>query len=204
MSKDFEHEETFTHKSGKTYNVRWYVDYDIGSPIEWEDCHGVTERMDWNPTNEEQLEQHIIDEEPELEEETRLRMMRMLARPSNWRDSGLYYDFMKSCELARTEWGVAPDKVVEVVERDFAYLKGWYDEDWCWVSIGVAPIDEDGEIMEDYRGYIGGIESTIMHSRDADDVAYREELINDRIAELFYMMRGEQHEKQLELRLEFA
>jgi hypothetical protein len=131
-------------------------------------------------------------------------MMRVLARPSNRFDSGLYYDFMRSCELARTEWGVAPDKVVEVVERDFAYLKAWYDEDWHWVSISVAPIDEDGEIMEDYRGYLGGIESTIMLSRDADDVAYREELINDRIVELFYMMRGEQHEKQLELRLEVA
>jgi hypothetical protein len=199
MSKDFEHEETYTHKNGKTYNVRWYADYDMGSPLEWEDCHGVTERMDWNPTNEEQLEQHIIDEEPELEEETRLRMMRVLARPSNRFDSGLYYDFMRSCELARTEWGVAPDKVVEVVEKDYAHIKGWYDDDWHWVSIGVAPIDEDGEIMEDHRDYLGGIESTIMLSRDADDVAYREELIEEKIAEVEYTLRREQHEKQLEL-----
>jgi hypothetical protein len=199
MSKDFEHEETYTHKNGKTYNVRWYTDYDMGSPLEWEDTHGVTEFMDWNPTNEEQLEQHIVDEEPELEEETRLRLMRPLTAGQTWRHPGLYYDFMKSCELARTEWGIAPERVVEVVEADYKYIKSWYDLDWHWVRIGVAPIDEDGEIMEDQRDYLGGIESTIMLSRDADDVAYREELIDDRITEVEYTLRRELHKGQLEL-----
>ena len=68
MSNDIYHQEIYTHKSGKKYHVCWYYDHDYGSPLENGDGYGVTERMDWNPTDEEQLEQHIADYEPELEE----------------------------------------------------------------------------------------------------------------------------------------
>ena len=156
MSRDVYHKETYTHKNGKSYHVCWYYDYDMGAPQTEGDGYGVTERMDWNPTDEEQLEQHIVDNEPELEEETRLRMMRLLAYPSNRYDSGLYYDVLSSLHLARTEWGVAPERCMEVVEKDFAFLKGWYDDDWCWVTIGVAPLDEDGKPMDDHREFCGG------------------------------------------------
>ena len=130
MTDHIYHQETYTHKCGKKYNVRWYYDYDYGSPLENGDGYGVTERLDWNPTNEEQLEQHIADYEPELEEETRLRLMRVLSRASSWRESGLYYDVLSSLHKAKTEWGVAPERCMEVVEKDFKYLKGWYDDDW--------------------------------------------------------------------------
>ena len=146
MSNDIYHQEIYTHKSGKKYHVAWYYDHDFGSPLENGDGYGVTERMDWNPTDEEQLEQHLLDYEPELEEETRLRLMRQLCRPSNRYDSGLYYDALSSLHKAKTEWGIDdPVKAMEVVEKDFAYLKGWYDDDWFWLTVGVAPLDEDGE-----------------------------------------------------------
>jgi hypothetical protein len=197
MTDHIYHEETYTHKCGKTYNVRWYYDYDYGSPLENGDGYGVTERLDWNPTNEEQLEQHIIDNEPELEEETRLRLMRVLSRPSNRYDSGLYYDVLSSLHMAKTEWGVAPERCMEVVEKDFKHLKGWYDDDWHWLTCSVAPIDEDGEIMEDDREYCGGYESTMIN--DPEHRASVVEAIEDRIWEIDRMQKSQLHKNQMEL-----
>jgi hypothetical protein len=198
MRNDIYHQETYTHKNGKSYHVCWYYDHDYGSPLENGDCYGVTERMEWNPTNEEQLEQHIADYEPELEDETRLRLMRQLQRPAHYRDSGLYYDVLSSLEKARVEWGVAPERCMEVVEKDFAYLKGWYDDDWHWLTVGVAPLDEDGEPMEDHREYCGGYESTILNS-DEENRKYKAEVINDQIGQVEWQLKKELHKGQMEL-----
>lgn len=202
MSNDIHHQETYTHKSGKKYNVRWFYDYDFGSPLDESDCHGVVEELDWNPTNSEELEQHLLDEEPELEEETRLRMMRQIQRPSNRYDSGLYYDVLASLHKARTEWGVETERCMEVVEKDFAYIQGWYNDDWFWLTIGVAPIiiDEDGDetIDEDFRSYCGGYESTILDS-DEDNVKWRDEIINDQIHLVEWDIRKAAHPNQLEM-----
>jgi hypothetical protein len=201
MTDHIYHEETYTHKCGKTYNVRWYYDYDYGSPLENGDGYGVTERMDWNPTDEEQLEQHIVDYEPELEEETRLRLMRVLSRSSSWRESGLYYDVLSSLHMAKTEWGVAPERCMEVVEKDYAYLKGWYDDDWHWLTCSVAPIDEDGEIMEEDREYCGGYESTMIN-----DPEYRCDVVSaieDLIWQIDRTQKSRLHKNQLELPLAF-
>lgn len=199
MSNDIYHQETYTHKNGKQYHVCWYYDHDFGSPLENGDGYGVTERMDWNPTNEEQLEQHLCDYEPELEEETRLRLMRVLCRASNWADSGLYYDVLSSLHKAKTEWGIDdPVKAMEVVEKDFAYLKGWYDDDWFWLTLGVAPLDDDGKPVEDDREYCGGYESTILNS-DEDNVSYRTEVINDQISQVEWTLKKRLHKGQMEL-----
>ncbi len=48
MSKDIYQSETYEHKNGLKYHVCWYIDHDSQSPLEWSDCHGVTERMDWS------------------------------------------------------------------------------------------------------------------------------------------------------------
>jgi hypothetical protein len=197
MTDHIYHEETYTHKCGKTYNVRWYHDYDYGSPLENGDGYGVTERLDWNPTNEEQLEQHLCDYEPELEEETRLRLMRVLQRGHSRYDSGLYYDVLSSLHKAQTEWGVAPERCMEVVEKDYAHLKGWYDDDWHWLTCSVAPIDEDGEIMEDDREYCGGYESTMIN-----DPEYRCDVVSaieDRIWEIDRAQKSRLHKNQMEL-----
>ena len=194
--------EVYLHKNGKLYDVRFYYDYDFGAPSDESDCHGVTVRMDWNPTDDEQLEQHIVDEEPELEEETRLRMMRMLQKPERWGREGLYYDVMASLETARKEWGhTDPDAAMAAVERDFAYLKGWYDDDWHWCTIGVAPFDENNDVDNDAREYCGGYESTIIFPSNDEERGWREECINDRIAEVEYQLKKELHKGQLELAL---
>lgn len=193
MSKDIYHQETYTHKNGKSYHVCWYHDYDMGAPQTEGDGYGVTERLDWNPTNEEQLEQHLCDYEPELEEETRLRLMRRLSR-----SSGLYYDVLSSLHLARTEWGFDdPVKAMEVVDKDFEFLKGWYDDDWCWVTVSVAPLDEDGKPMDNYREFCGGYESTIVH---ADGYKCdKNSAIDDLIHSVEWALKKERHKGQMEL-----
>jgi hypothetical protein len=199
MSTDYiYHEETYEHKNGLKYNVRWFFDHDFGSPLENGDGYGVTERMEWNPTDEEQLEQHLLDYEPELEEETRLRLMRVISRASNRWDKGLYYDVLSSLHKAKTEWGITDhDKAVEAVERDYAYLKGWYDDDWQYLTISVAPLDEDGEPIEDDREYCGGYESTLVNN--AEERAYVEEAIEDRIWQIEHFRKQRLHKGQLEL-----
>lgn len=200
MSNDIYHQEIYTHKSGKKYHVCWYYDHDFGSPLENGDGYGVTERMDWNPTDEEQLEQHLLDYEPELEEETRLRLMRQLCRPSNRYDSGLYYDVLSSLHKAKTEWGIEdPVKAMEAVEKDFDYLEGWYDDDWFWLTVGVAPLDEDGEPIEDDREYCGGYESMILDNFDEDQKRYKAEVIEDQIHSVEWAIKKRLHKGQLEL-----
>jgi hypothetical protein len=204
MSRDYHHEETYTHKCGKKYNVRWYYDYDMGSPLEWSDGHGVTLRLDWNPTNEEQLEQHILDNEPELEEETRLRMLRRL-NPHDRYDSGLYYDVMASLHMARTEWGCNDNEAcVAAVEADFKYIKGWYDNDWFWLTVGVAPLNAKGKPVEDYRAFCGGYESTLLDTygdKAEDNAKYREEIINEQIHQVEHDIRNALYPNQMELPL---
>ena len=198
MNHDIHHEETFVHKSGKKYNVRWYYDHDMDSPLYESDGHGVVEEIDWNPTDDEQLEQHLMDFEPELEEETRLRMMRRLTYRGR-SDNDLYYDVLSSLHLARTEWGHKnPDDAMAAVEQDFKYLKGWYEDDWFWLTLSVAPLDADDEIDEDHREYCGGYESTVL---DNDSTEWREELIEDMIHQVEHTIRKELHKGQLELAL---
>jgi hypothetical protein len=198
MTDDIYHQETYTHKCGKTYNVRWYYDYDFGSPLDNGDGYGVTERLDWNPTNEEQLEQHLLDYEPEIEEETRLRLMRRLSGPSNRYDSGLYYDVLSSLHKAKTEWGIDdPVEAMKAVEKDFAHLKGWYDDDWHWLTCSVAAIDEDGEIIEHDREYCGGYESTMVD--DPEQRACVVEAIEDLIWQIDRSQKSQLHKNQLEL-----
>ena len=206
MTDNIYHQETYTHKNGKKYDVRWYYDHDYGSPLENGDGYGVTERMDWNPTNEEQLEQHIIDNEDEegagieLEEHTRLTMMRQLQRPDRWGDAGLYYDVLSSLHKAKAEWGIDdPVKAMEVVDEDYAYLEGWYDDDWFWLTVGVAPLDEDGDPVEDDREYCGGYESMILDDFDEDQKRFKAEVIEDLIHSVEGMLKKELHKGQLEL-----
>ena len=193
------HTEMYTHKNGKRYSVVWYYDNDSGSPLE-DDGYGVTERLDWNPTNDEQLEQHIADEEPSLEEETRLRLMRKLEPSSRHYGSGLYYDVLSSLHLARAEWGCTdPAKAMEVVEKDYAFLKGWYDESWHWLTLGVAPLDEDDEPIEGNREYCSRYESTLL-----DDDEDKADAINNLIAEVEHVLHHQLHKDQLQLDLKTA
>jgi hypothetical protein len=210
MSNDIYHTEIYTHKSGKKYHVELYYDHDMGAPQQEGDGYGVTERMDWNPTDEEQLEQHLCDYEPEIEEETRLRLMRQLSS-ENWGSSALYYDVLSSLHKAREEgWGAGAEwkaanptatkeeELMYVVNKDFEHLQGWYDDDWHWVTVSVAPLNEDDEPDEDHREYCGGYESTIV---DHDQRKWFDEVIEDLAYSVEHSLKQAMHKGQLELAL---
>jgi hypothetical protein len=197
------HTEIYAHKNGKRYSVVWYYDNDSGSPLE-DDGYGVTERLDFDPTNERQLAAYIEDFGPELEEETRLRLMRVLQGSNRHYGSGLYYDVLSSLHLARTEWGFPdPVKAMEIVEKDYAFLKGWYDESWHWITASVAPLDENDEPEEHYREFCSRYESTILDD-DEENSATRTEVINDLIASVEHVKHHLLHKGQLELDLRTA
>jgi len=196
---DITHQEIFVHKSGKQYRVRWIQDDYAQSPLEWSDCHGVVVDMPFNPLNAEQLEQHIIDEEPDLEEETRLRMLRPLFRYSHRDVNRLYYDVMASLEVARKEWGHNdPVEAMAAVDADYKYLKGWYEDDWHWVFLEVTAI-EDGQVNLDVQYHVGGYESTL--ALDPDLVEDKNAVLNQIVKELEWNRRRSLHPGQLELPL---
>jgi len=198
---DITHQEIFVHKSGKQYRVRWIHDEYATSPLEWSDCHGVTLTLGWNPLSEYQMEQHLLDEEPELEEETRLRMLRPLTSPHRHRsgDERLFYDVMASLEVARKDWGhKTPEDCMKAVEQDYKYLRGWYDDDWHWVFLEVTAI-VDGELDFNIQSNIGGYESGL--ALDEDMAEDKLAVLNETVKDLEWYRRGSLHPGQLELPL---
>jgi hypothetical protein len=101
--------------------------------------------------------------------------------------------------MARTEWGCADHEAcVAAVEADFKHIKGWYNDDWFWLSVGVAPLNDDGKPVEDYRTCCGGYESTILGS-DENNTAWRNAAIDDQIHQVEYDIRKALYPNQLEM-----
>jgi len=152
--------------------------------------------MGWNPLSEYQMEQHLLDEEPDLEEETRLRMLRPLYKNSRGvRD--LYYDVMASLEVARTEWGhVTPEDCMKAVDADYKYLKGWYDDEWHWVFLELTAII-DGELDFDIQSNVGGYESGL--ALDEDMAEDKLAVLDEAVKELEWDRRRLSHPAQMEL-----
>ena len=190
--------ETYVHKNGLMYEIVWAYDNDCGSPLEMGDC-GVVEHMRWDPTHEGALEEYLEQYEVGLEEEARLRLMRVLRPPSirhGW--EGIYYDYLATLNKVHTEWGIEDhDEVVRVVESDFEWLKGWYNDDWHWISVSAAPIDPDTDrVMEEHRQCINGYESNIL---DTKHDQWRLEAMNEVVSEVEWTRRQVENPNQLEL-----
>ena len=213
---DVFHTETYTHKSGKNYHIEWSYCHDIGAPNEQFDGHGTVVEMPFDPTDEDEVENHLeynfdVDDDELLTEQARLKMMRVLRYRQGRHDKVVCYDVMATMTTAREEgWGMSKeweaahpdatetDKLMAAINQDFKYLEGWYDDRWHWCTIGVAPLDEDGEPIEEHREYCGGYESTIL---DHDQTAYRIEVIEDQIHQVEHALRRELHKDQMELPL---
>jgi len=94
-------------------------------------------------------------------------------------------------------------KAMEIVEKDYAYLKGWYDDDWHWITASVAPLDENDEPVESDREYCARYESTILDD-DEENQSYRKEVINDLIHQVEHSIEQRLHKDQLQLDLRRA
>ena len=198
------HTETYTHKCGKKYIVEVYSDYDFGPPDAEHDCHGPVVELDFDPEDEGAVEDYIYDNTAEgsiqeIEERARMSMMRVLGKYS-YRYAGQrkYYDVWEALKQAKKDWGCKTDEEAQAaVDKDFAYIDGWYNDDWTWAMVFVYATDEDGEKIDDYS-CIGGYESTIINAENRE---HFDEVIEDNIHHVEYDLRKQLHEGQLELEL---
>ena len=213
---DVFHTETYTHANGKQYHVEWSYDHCFGAPNEEHDGHGEVIELDFDPTDEEEVESHLeynfdVDDDELLTEQARLSMMRVLRFRYGRHDKVLCYDVMATMTIAKRDgWGVSKeweaahpdateqDKLMAAINEDFKYLEGWYDDRWHWCTVGVAPLDENGEPDEEHREYCGGYESTIL---DHDQKRWHDEVIEDQIHDVEWTLRKELHKDQMELPL---
>ena len=192
-------EEVYEHKNGLKYLITWSYDEYNPSPLEMGDC-GVVDHMQWDPTDEGALEEYLDQYNVGLEEEARLRLMRALRPYSRREGSGLFYDYLSSLNKAHTEWGFTDhDAAVKAVEADFDWLTGWYNDDWHWIALRAAPIDPDtDEVQDDLAQYVGGFESTILNDTP-EKLVWKNEAINEAIAEVEWMRKNMEHPMQLSL-----
>ena len=186
------HETTYTEpKSGLAYHVEYWQDLDLPPPQEWGDCHGVVHRSICRVDDD-----YIADmqESGDLPEDLLMRLpaFRLLYAE---RGDYLYYDVIASATRAATDWGCKPEDVADVVDNDFEYLRGWYENDWSWMGITLTKLDDDGNPTDDYVT-VGGYESFLTH-----DTAELSSILNDLAHELEYNIRAELHKNQLELPL---
>lgn len=188
MSNDYEiHSMDYTEpKSGLKYRAEFYADYDMRAPHEDHDCHGVIEHLGRSVEG--------ILEDDELSDDLRMRLP--LFRELYYEHgSYTYYDVIASATRAATDWGCKPEDVADVVDNDFEYLRGWYQNDWHWMYITLTKLDDDGNPTDDYVT-VGGYESFLTH-----DTAELSSILNDLAHELEYNIRAELHKNQLELPL---
>ena len=213
---DVFHTEIYEHANGKKYHVEWSYDHHFGAPNDENDGHGVVIELPFDPSDEDEVESHFEynfdeDDEDMLKERARLSLMRVLRYRQGRYDNTVCYDVFATMEIARRDgWGMGEEwhrgnpeatkeqEILAAIHKDFDYLEGWYDDKWHWCTVGVAPLDEDGEPDEDHREYCGGYESTIL---DSENVEYKNEAIENQICSVEWTLRKELHKDQMELDL---
>lgn len=141
MEDVYRTEEIVTHKGSK-FNVEFA--YDAMGSTPWEDCDGHGEVSEWT---------------------TRAKRAGELVLCSD-RSRKRYYDFAGAVKIARREgWDTAPyktgtkgERAARAAQADYEYLRAWCDSEWWYAVLHVSLLDVDGEEIEDYAEYLGGVE----------------------------------------------
>ena len=134
------HLDIFEHE-GKRFRVYHEHDTDSGPPWENSDGHGPVRSS------------HGADKRA---------CERLLAKNqhTHW-----YYNWQDACKQARKDgWNAppydAPNRIERAVQADFDFLRGWLTDDWHYVGVCVAMVnDDDEDITEKYENALWGIES---------------------------------------------
>ena len=157
----------FTNNDGWTdavelpggYSVRVEVSIDeyYGEP--WVECDGHGPVSDWRPRDSKRPGERILHQD---------------------RNSCRFYDFAAAVAMARKEdWGSAGDdgltagaKAARAAEKDFEHLRGWCNDEWRYVTVGVE-VSRRGAVVGDVD-YCGGIEDINDYWREhaADSARY--------------------------------
>lgn len=191
-----------TDAEGRKFLVEITYDICMGPPEEEHDGHGVVCELDFAPDDEGALEDHLDyafeeDSPRRLEEIARFAMMERITNNGRRYAYEKFYDVWATLEVARKDgWGSVPpdapdaaEQLMEVVRADMEYLRGWYQNDWCWVVVTVTPYDSeldqygDPVLLEDYEQAIGGVE----YAGDVDS-PYVVETITELCAEAVHEM----------------
>lgn len=183
-------------------------DNDHGAPWKENDGHGVVVRLGDLPAS---LPDDLSDVEATVEaaangyavtdeDVAAAALFRKLTiADSRSRLDALWYDVLRTLQKAQREgWGPGqkwldahPDatpqeKLMAAVEADYDYLKGWYDDDWCYLVVEVELLDDDDEVVE--SSVLGGVENS--------DDEYVEEIVTELADELLASHTGAAHEQQ--------
>lgn len=194
---DIYYTETRTIK-GVDYRIEWLQDTDHGAPQYESDGHGVV--FESPDTPEDMIELlHELEDEPNMEDVIRYKMMRELVRPTS-RHEGLYYDVWETMKVAKRDgWGVAnptglsPDEIIaKAIDIDYRYLRGWYTDEWHWCGITVIRLDAEGDDTHE--------ESVWGYSSDDDEG--HEDAIADLVSQIEYRVKKEAHKGQIPLPFE--
>lgn len=61
-----------------------------------------------------------------------------------------YYDWRETLKIAKRDgWGTRNGDLMGAVRRDFEYLRGWCNDDWCYVGLIVELYDADDNLIEE-------------------------------------------------------
>lgn len=165
--------EIFEH-GGRKFKFEEDYDQDMRAP--WEEYDGIGIVSEWTNRDKYPGERVLSTE--------------------RYGYSKRYYDFQATMKKAKQEgWGLSPedkeklakrlgrtptkgDIVAEAVEKDFEYCRSWANNEWHWVFVGVAQVDEDGNKIGDTE-YLGGLNSDDHEHIEmtahelADNISYR-------------------------------
>ena len=192
------HSETYVHPhTKKSYAIEVFYDDSTDSPIDGftNEMHGVLEWLDFDPQDENEWPENIVNH---LEDDYKMRLP--LFRRLDSRGHGyygkslLYYDFVASLNRAVKVWGTKPEDAEQTVEQDYAYLRGWYNDDWHWTTVQATPLDDEGVPDMGFTESIGSVESTVMDKREQ-----LEFIIDDLICSIEGAIHNELHKNQREL-----
>ena len=197
----------FVYK-GRRFRVELQFDHDAGPPQNECDGHGVITPARETPghrygngPNDVQGLAEAADDEPDFfaeeltdEDIAAAALFRELSSSQNCRATGdvLWYDVLRTLQLAEKDgWGMdaawhaehpgaTPAEIrMAAVERDFEYLSGWYNDDWCYVGVVVTLLtepDEDDETEE--------VDTTSCWRFESTDTEGQNEYVRDAVEEL--------------------
>ena len=144
--------ETLKTKSGQAFRVTFEQDDCMAEPWREHDGHGVV--SGWTRDSKRPYEM-LLSENHGMKR---------------------YYNFKASVARARNEgWNTEPytfktagEQAHHAAMADFKHLKAWCDDEWWWSHLKVVLLDTDGEEMDEYVDYLGGVEDgyySDQHSR---------------------------------------
>ncbi len=146
------HTETIEH-DGHKFRVEHFADEDTGAPWKQHEGYGVI--SEWTTRDKKPGEVIIATD----------------------RSSHRFYDVSATLKIAKRDgWGLSEDEIAKLaktlgraptkgeitrkaVDMDAERMRGWCNDDWCWIGVVVTLLTVDGDALESRQESLWGIES---------------------------------------------